>query len=390
MSQWEDLDPDQKRRRMLDDPAQAPLLVAADKRLIAAMMQDPIDLKSLSAALRDHANPDRIVVNGFPALHVAVHRRDIQALSLLLDHGVSVNDWDAEGATALDEAHRKRFTEGVKKLKQFSAETRLVIASGEDQPDPVEAASYQIRMNKRLLKMIERGEAEQVQQAIDLGADVNMQDGYSFRPPLHTAALQCDAEKVKIILDAGADVFRRTKTGEDVLDILWQATPRRLFGPEWQQVYDVLTERGYNNLFARHPSQMTLSDLRQSFPDGQKDPPTLLHYLVRGGHADVVFDALKRNPDDRLTAADMLTKSTRYRKTLLDAFAETGRLADVFTADVWQDRLEEMLSLQPHAEKAFSAARKVDFSRAAADVRARRLQNLKLKAPKLKLKGAQP
>ncbi len=385
MSQWEDLDPEQTRRRMLDDPAQADALIRADRNLIAAMMRNPIDHKSLGDALRDHANPDRLVINGMPALHVAVHKRDIRALSLLLDHGARVDDWDAEGATALDEAYRKGFAEGVRRLKLFRAETRLIAASGDEEPEPVEAAAYQIRMNKHLLKMIERGDAVQVRQAIDLGADVNMMDGYSFMPPLHAAAVRCQPDKVKILLDAGADVFRHTKNGEDVLDALWQAPPRQLFGPEWQAVYDCLREKGYNNLFPRHPADMTLDDLRQPLPDGKKDAPTLLHYLVRCGHADVVFDVLKRNPDDRLTAAEMLAVAPRYRKTLVEAFAETGRLADVFTADVWQGRLEEMMSLKPHADKAFSF-QKVDFDKAAADVRARRLQDLKIKAPKLKLK----
>src|SRR3954463_12678997 len=113
MSEWDEFDPEQKRRRQLEDPLQAERLIAADKRLIAAMNRMPIDLEGLRTALKDDACPDRIVINGMPALHVAIHKRDVKALDLLLRHAARTDDWDIEGATAMDEAYRKRFHDGI-------------------------------------------------------------------------------------------------------------------------------------------------------------------------------------------------------------------------------------------------------------------------------------
>lgn len=387
MSEWDELDPEQKRRRMLNDPVQAARLIAADRALIAAMKCNPVDLSALTAALKNDACPDRVVINGMPALHVAIHKRDIKALDLLLRHAARTDDWDVEGATVMDEAYRKRFHEGIKLLKLFNAETRVYRAPGEDAPEEVYAPSYEMRMNSLLLNMIRRGTPAQVQLALDLGANVHVrQEGLSFTPPLHAAIAQCEPDKVKLLLDAGADVFARAGRGEDAVDMLWQAPAEKLLSAEWYAIFDRLYQHGYNNLFVRDPKQFTLDDLRQPLPNGDRDAPTLLQHLVHSGHAAVVFDILKKNPQDHLTAADFARENKKLRKTLLETCAEKGLLQNIFTVDIWQGRLEEMLSLRPLVENSYLMRNKVDFNKAAADVRARRLQDLKVKAPKLQLK----
>jgi ankyrin repeat protein len=399
MSEWDDFDPEQKRRVMLDDPEKADQLIAADRRLIAAMNKNPIDIEGLRSALTDDACPDRIIINGLPALHVAIHKHDIKALDLLLRHAARTDDWDIEGATAMDEAYRKRFHEGIKLLKLFNAEPRIYGEPGHDKADDVYAPSYEMRMNQLLLKMIRFGTAKQVAQAIELGADVNMRPttGQAFWPPLHVAVAQCELDKVKVLVEAGADLFAHSSRGQEVCDVQWETPGAKLLSTEWDEIFDYLKESGYNNLFLKHPRDFTLNDLRQTLPlsedrrgSGNKSeiirPRTMLHHLVVTGHEDIVFNVLERNPNDHLTAQDFLTRSDRDRKTLLEACGDAGLLAKIFSSDIWQDRLEEMMSLRPHVEKTLYMRNKVDFNKAAVDVRARRLQELKRKAPKIQLK----
>jgi hypothetical protein len=161
------------------------------------------------------------------------------------------------------------------------------------------------------------------------------------------------------------------------------------------RTFDELRAGGYQTLFSKHPADFTLADLRQPLPEEATrrgparelvPPPTLLHHLVANGKTDFVFDVLKRNPNDRLTAQDMLTRSEKDRETLLEAFSRASVLPRIFTSEIWQDRLEEMLSLKQHVDKSLRMRNAVDFNKAAADVRACRLQELKRKAPKLQLK----
>lgn len=399
MSEWDEFDPEQKRRAMLDDPEKAERLIAADRRLISAMNKNPIDLEGLRGALTDDACPDRLIINGLPALHVAIHKHDIKALDLLLRHAARTDDWDIDGATAMDEAYRKRFVEGIKMLKLFSAEPRIYGEPGHDKPDEVYAPSYEMRMNQLLFKMIRFGTAKQVGQAIELGANVNMpppNPSQPFWPPLHVAVAQCELDKVKVLVESGADLFARSSRGQEVCDVQWETPSVKLLSPEWDQIFDYLKDSGYNNLFLKHPRDFTLGDLRQTLPlsedrrVGSKSeiirPRTMLHHLVVTGHADVVFNVLERNPGDCLTAEDFLTRSDRDRKTLLEACGDAGLLPKIFSSDIWQDRLEEMMSLRPQVEKSLYMRNRVDFNKASADVRARRLQELKKKAPKLQLK----
>jgi hypothetical protein len=96
---------------------------------------------------------------------------------------------------------------------------------------------------------------------------------------------------------------------------------------------------------------------------------------------------LERNPNDRLTAADMLMQETPApKRTVLKSLGGKGLLPRIFTEAVWQGRLEEMLSLRPVVEEDVWLRGKIDFNKAAADVRACRLRELKARAPKLKLK----
>lgn len=388
MSEWDDLEPHEKRARLLQDPAEAKRLIAADARLVAVMKQEPVDIEELRAALKDDASADRPVVAGLPPLHVAIHRGDLKALETLLLFSASTDDVDPDGANALDVAIRSRNDAAVKMLKQYGAETRQVGLAPEETVD-IYAPSYQSRVNQFLFNMVRKGTAEQVEQALALGADPNATEPYatpSF-PPLQHAATLCDVEKVKTLLDAGADVFGRSSAGHEAVDTMWQARPENLLGENWFRIHDMLREAGYNNLFDRHPAKLGAADLRQPVYLSQKGNPTLFAHLVNNGKIDEVLDILRRDPKGHLHASDLLEKrgSDFGRAPLIDAIGRAGKLSEIFTSAVWQGRLEEMMSLRDVVEKNTLWKDQVDFEKARSDVLAYRLKDLKNRAPKLKL-----
>lgn len=387
MSEWDDHDPLRKRQQLLQDPAAAGRLIAAERVLIAACNKNPIDLAALQRALRDEASPDRIVVNGFPALHVAIHKRDIRAMELLLRFGARTDDVNSDACNALDEAYRKNFKEGIKLLKREGAEL-YKLGEEHSRIDDLYAPSYQSRANAHLFHMLQRGTAQQVRQALDLGADPNAEDA-NLAPsytPVQIAASWVDIEKVKCLVERGADVTRLSSHGRDIIDVLWTAGKKALTDP-WVEIFDYVHEKGYSNLFVRHPSQLTFDDLLEPVLTSGKQHPTRLHYLVAHGHIDKVFGIIERSEGKRLSAADLLRRDPYYNnETLLRALSSQNQLTRIFTAAVWQGRVEEMMSLRPEVERDFTMKKQVDFDKARAEVMGQRLRDLKSRAANLKPK----
>jgi ankyrin repeat protein len=389
MSEWDELEPHEKRYKLAQDPVAAARIVAADRQMIAALLSQPIDLKNLRAALKDDANPDRHIINGFPALHVAIEKHDIKALEILLRYSARTDDIDAEGRVALDVAHRRHFKEAVKLLELHGAETRLAKGEEPDLSDDY-APNYQRRINNLLNEMVRKGTAEQVQQMIDLGAQVNHIDPHSNPgfPMLHHAACLCDVEKVKILLANGADPLQKSSRGHDVTDTMWQARIENLYSEKWLQIHDLVREAGYTNLFEHHPLKLDANDLRQKVVISGPEDPTLMQYLVDNNQGDRVLDILARDASKPLTAQELssrLESKTMWRGSLLESFGRAGKLSRIFTAAVWQGRVDEMLSLRAAVEKNPMFKPQVDFDTAYNDVMAQRLKILRAKAPKLKL-----
>ncbi len=389
MSEWDALEPHEKRYKLAQDPVAAARIVLADRQMIMAMMSHPIDLKNLRDALKNDANPDRHIINGFPALHVAIEKRDLKALEALLRYSARTDDIDPTGAVALDVAHRRHFKEAVKMLELHGAETRLAKGEEPDLSDEY-APNYQRRINNLLHEMVRKGTPEQVQQMIDLGAQVNAIDPHSNPgfPMLHHAACLCDVEKVKILLANGADPLQKSSRGHDVTDTMWQARIENLYSEKWLQIHDLVREAGYTNLFDHHPLKLDANDLRASVAISGKGDPTLMQYLVDNGKGDMVLDILGRDSSAPLTAQELSKRETApgmMRSTLLESFGRAGKLSRIFTAAVWQGRVDEMLSLRTAVEKNPMFKPQVDFDTAYNDVMAQRLKILRAKAPKLKL-----
>lgn len=388
MSDWDELEPHEKRSRLLQDPAEAKRIIAADARFNAAMQSDPADIKAMREALEDDASPDRPVIAGIPPLHVAIHRGDLRAIETLLLFSASTDDVSPDGTNALDIAIRARNEAAQKLLKQYGAATRQVGYPPEETAD-IYAPSYQLRIDQFLYNMVRKGTAEQVEHALALGANPSATELYttpSF-PPLHYAAVQCDVEKVKVLLDAGADVFGRSGIGHEVVDVMWQAKPENLLGESWYKIHDMLREAGYNNLFDKPPATLKAADLHDRVYLSKAGNPTLFAYLVQNGKVDYVLGLLQEDAQPRLHAADLVERPDRGfgNAPLIDAIGRVGRLSDFFTAAVWQGRVEEMMSLREVVEKNPLWGKQVDFEKARAEVMSRRLKDLKDRAPKLKL-----
>lgn len=376
------------------DPEKAAKQAAADDRLIEALTQNIVDVRKVEAALLDGANPDRIIRDGYPALHIAVHRQNLPLLQLLMQYDANLEDVDTAGNSVLDAAYQERFGAGVRVLTEAGAKLRLTGLDAHDMI-PEEGENYQRRIDEVMFRALRGGTAADVKNALALGADPNAEE-YHAHPAycaLHLAIARCDLEKVTLLLDAGAKVEKTSGRGETSLDMLWWAGARELFTDDWHRIFKLLEDRGARTLFSRHPDELTLNDLRRSVPIGLDGETTALHFLVRMGKMDFVMDVIKRDPDG-LTLEDMNKRSSYYKnETLLDAFVGSKRLSDVFTAHVWQGRLEDMLSLQQTINDNPKARWQVDFDAAKQDVlryRRRQLQKSAQNKPGLKLKPKQP
>lgn len=376
------------------DPEKAAKQAAADNKLIAAMSGHTIDVRKVEAALLDGANPDRIIREGYPALHVAVRRQNLPLLELLIRYDANLDDVDSEGNSVLDAAYQERFGAGVRVLSDAGAKMRL---TGLDACDmiPGEGENYQRRIDEMMFRALRGGTAAEVKNALALGADPNAEEYYAHPAycALHLAIARCDLEKVTLLLDAGAKVERTSGRGESSLDMLWWAGARDLFNDDWYKIFRLLEDRGARTLFSRRPDEMTLDDLRRNVPIGLDGETSAMHFLVRMGKMDFVMDVIRRD-ENGLTLDDLNRRSSYYKdETLFDAFVSSKRLSDVFTAHVWQGRLEEMLSLQKAVNDNPKARWQVDFDEAKRDVlryRRRQLQKTAQNNPGLKLKPRAP
>ncbi len=376
------------------DPEKAAKQVDADNRLIDALAQNIVDVRKVEAALLDGANPDRIIREGYPAIHIAVRRQNLPLLQVLIQYDANLDDVDAEGNSVLDAAYQERFGAGVRVLTEAGAKLRLTGLEAHDMI-PEEGENYQLRIDEVMFRALRGGTAADVKNALALGADPNAEE-YHAHPAycaLHLAVARCDLEKVTLLLDAGARVEATSGRGETSLDMLWWAGSRELFTDDWHKIFKMLEDRGARTLFSRHPDELTLDDLRRTVPIGLDGETTALHFLVRLGKMDFVMDVIKRDGGG-LTLEDLSKRSSYYKEeTLLDAFVGSRRLSDIFTAHVWQGRLEEMLSLQPKINDDPKARWQVDFDVAKQDVlryRRRELQKSAQHNPGLKLKPKPP
>ena len=138
---------------------------------------------------------------GFTALHSAVFKKKFDCAAELVKHGVDVNASSSAGYTALgctyllsqkDADPNAAFSQGYTRL----AFVRLLLDAGAD-PDKASAEWTP-------LQIASQGNAEVVAELLRRGADVNKRP--SNRTALFVAAYNKQADVLRLLLDAGADM----------------------------------------------------------------------------------------------------------------------------------------------------------------------------------------
>lgn len=352
---------------VLNDPKLAAQQAAADQLLIAAFHDRKLDIEKLRKALDAGANPSRVVWNGYPALHLAVMRRSSPAVTLLLQHGAMVSDVDARGVTALKEAINIDFDAAINLIKHY----------GGEQAAPVFESNYQTLIDEETTNIVKYGKVEQLNAAILLGADVNAK----AMPPLLATMPRCDTNIVDVLLKAGADPTAEHSKYGNVFAQIWRASNSMLGSQKWLDFYAAIVRICPEHAETMpNPNTMTVADLLKPCPVAQQKDCTYLHHLIDAGKADFVMDVIRRDRQNKLTANDFLQKCGT--RTLLEVIVDKGFLATFFSADVWQSRVQEMLSLEKHLSP--DVRKSFDFNQAAADLRAMRFGERKERA---RLKG---
>jgi ankyrin len=138
------------------------------------------------------SNPDEKAMNGFAALHVAVKKRRIKVILLLLrGYGGDPNIATESGMTALHVAAYLGFDDCTKTL--LDCEARPNVQTKEYWESPLHFAA--------------RGNFVPVARlALDHGADVNCKECVENKTALHIAARQGNQEMVTLLLERKADV----------------------------------------------------------------------------------------------------------------------------------------------------------------------------------------
>lgn len=136
------------------------------------------------------------------ALHLAAFWGGPELIDLLLQKGASVSRADAYGRTPLHFAARGN-CQNINKLVGSGASV-----------DPYKGQPYYTP----LMEAAVAGNAVAVKCLIDLGADLNRQDGSGFTA-LMQAVWSGNVESVKVLINAGADANQKNNHDDTALDI---------------------------------------------------------------------------------------------------------------------------------------------------------------------------
>ena len=156
--------------------------------------------------------------DGETLLHVAVRRRRLSAVKILLDHGVDIDAKNAHGKSAYVHAIRRRFTELEKFLRERGADTSMndadkfaiaVVNGRIDEAREILAAHPTVvrtgnpEEDRLLADVAGRNPLEPVSFLIAAGADLSataLDDG----TPLHQAAWFGQPANASALIEAGA------------------------------------------------------------------------------------------------------------------------------------------------------------------------------------------
>ncbi|XP_031492431.1 potassium channel KOR1-like isoform X2 [Nymphaea colorata] len=157
------------------------------------------DLYHLKGFVRAGADPKKTDYDGRSALHLSASKGYTDITAFLINEGVDINLKDKFGNSPLLEAIKNGHDHVASLLIQHGACL-----------DIDDAGSC-------LCKAVAKGNSDFVRRLLAHGVDPNSKD-YDNRTPLHIAAAQGMYLLVKILLDAGANVFLKDRWGKTPLD----------------------------------------------------------------------------------------------------------------------------------------------------------------------------
>jgi ankyrin repeat protein len=170
------------------------LAFGADSRLIDAIKAH--DAKAVQALLRSRDAINATQGDGTTALHWAVRYDDLQLVDSLLHAGARVNVANDIGVTPLYLACTNRNAAIVEKLLNAEADPNASLLSGETV----------------LMNCARTGNAAAVKALVAAGAKVNAKEPGHNQTALMWAATEKHPEAVQVLLNAGADVRARSLT----------------------------------------------------------------------------------------------------------------------------------------------------------------------------------
>jgi uncharacterized protein len=165
-----------------------------DVRLIQAVKNK--DATTIRTLLKSRVDVNATEGDGATALHWAVHYDDLATIDLLLRAGARVNIANDLGVTPLYLACTNRNSAIVDKLLSAEANPNAALLNGETV----------------LMNCARTGNAASVKALIAAGAQVSVKEREHDQTALMWAAAEKHHEAVRVLLDAGADVRARSKS----------------------------------------------------------------------------------------------------------------------------------------------------------------------------------
>ena len=168
---------------------------ATDGGLIDAVKAG--DGQAVRSLIQQHVDVNEAQSDGASALHWAVYRNDLAVANMLISAGANVNATNDYGVPPLWLACTNRSSSLVESLLNAGANANAALPSGETV----------------LMTCARTGNTDSIRPLIARGANVNTKESWRGQTALMWAVEQKHAEAAQILLENGADVHARSKSG---------------------------------------------------------------------------------------------------------------------------------------------------------------------------------